>query len=116
LEYLLLFLAVLVAGAAVFLSVGRWRRPTDVSPRTSPAGEILGLAEPLPTLPPVLLPERPTGTDIAGVRLGVGLRGYRCDQVDAVLEALAGEIDLLNAELDDARRGPVISATNHSPE
>ncbi|MCW1250587.1 DivIVA domain-containing protein, partial [Acaricomes phytoseiuli] len=44
------------------------------------------LAPPLPNLPPVLLPERPGPKDVAKVRFSLGLRGYRMDQVDQVLD------------------------------
>jgi hypothetical protein len=114
-QTLLLFLAVLLAGAAVFLSVGRWRGPQSTG-TGRPEGEILGLVEPVAALPPVLLPERPRRSDVDALRLGVGLRGYRCDQVDEVLGVLSAEIERLRSDLDAARRGPVISATNQSPE
>jgi len=113
-QYLLVFVAVLLVGAAVFLAVGR--RRGEVGPDMPRGALVLGLAEPVASLPAVLLPEQPTAQDIARLRLGVGLRGYRCDQVDEVLEALAEEIDRLNDELSATRRGPVISTTNHSPE
>ena len=48
------------------------------------------VAEPLPSLPPVLLPEAHeiAARDISDIRFAVGLRGYRTDQVDQVLERL----------------------------
>lgn len=113
-QYLLVFVGVLLIGTIVFLAVGTRRRP--VGPDLPRTGEILGLAEPVPSLPPVLLPARPTAGDIERMRLGVGLRGYRCDQVDEVLTVLGTEIDRLREELDATRRGLVISTTNHSPE
>ncbi|WP_417216282.1 DivIVA domain-containing protein [Arthrobacter sp.] len=113
-QYLLVFIGVVLVGIVVFLAVGR-RRP-EAGPALPASGPILGLAESVPSLPPVLLPEHPTAQDVANMRLGVGLRGYRCDQVDEVLAVLAGEIDRLQEELDATRRGPVISATNQSPE
>ncbi|WP_372697986.1 DivIVA domain-containing protein [Arthrobacter sp. JSM 101049] len=113
-QYLLVFVAVLLVGAVAFLAVGR--RRGDAGPEIPRGGLVLGLAEPVPSLPAVLLPERPTAEDIALLRLGVGLRGYRCDQVDEVLAALADEIERLNDELAATRHGSVISTTNHSPE
>ncbi|MGJ9402240.1 DivIVA domain-containing protein [Arthrobacter sp. KK5.5] len=115
-EFVLVVVAVVVAGLAVLLAVGGRRGGRAPGPAPFSDGELLGLAEPLPNLPPVLLPERPTAVDVARVRFGVGLRGYRCEQVDAVLEALADEITRLETELGDARRKPVISTTNQSPE
>jgi len=53
-------------------------------------GMIEPLAEPLPSLPPVVLPEAHeiAAQDISDIRFAVGLRGYRTDQVDQVLERL----------------------------
>ncbi|WP_022871144.1 DivIVA domain-containing protein [Yaniella halotolerans] len=53
-------------------------------------GMVEPLAEPLPSLPPVVLPEAHeiAAQDISDIRFAVGLRGYRTDQVDQVLERL----------------------------
>jgi|SRR5690625_494636 len=53
------------------------------------------LAEPLPTLPPVLLPEAEdiSARDIEDIRFAVGLRGYRTDQVDQVLDRLTKALE-----------------------
>lgn len=52
------------------------------------------------------LPDEPiTGADLRTLRFGVGLRGYAMDQVDALLDRLAAEIDVRDAriaELSDA--------------
>ena len=113
-QYLLVFVGVLLIGTTVFFAVGTRRRLPG--PDLSQTDGILGLAEPAPSLPPVLLPDRPGPRDIARMRLGVGLRGYRCDQVDEVIGVLSGEIERLTEELDATRHGPVISATGQSPE
>jgi DivIVA domain-containing protein len=42
--------------------------------------------------------------DIRAVTLDVSLRGYRMDQVDAVLERLADELQARDAEIDRLRR------------
>src|SRR5690625_5744943 len=51
-------------------------------------GMVQPLAEPLPSLPPVVLPEAKdiVAQDISEIRFAIGLRGYRTDQVDQVLE------------------------------
>lgn len=113
-QYLLVFVGVLLIGATVFFAVGTRRRLPGSDPAQTEG--ILGLAEPVPSLPPVLLPARPGPRDISRMRLGVGLRGYRCDQVDEVIGVLAEEIGRLNDELDATRHGPVISTTGQSPE
>ncbi|MGP3985240.1 DivIVA domain-containing protein [Streptomyces sp. 3N207] len=60
------------------------------------------LDEPLP-------PERPvTHADVAGLRLAVGVRGYRMEQVDDVLDRLGAELaerDARIAELESALAG-----------
>jgi DivIVA domain-containing protein len=63
---------------------------------TAPSSD-LGLVQPVASLPPVLLPESPSGEDVDAVRFGLGLRGYRMDQVDEVLDRLAAELDRRDA-------------------
>ncbi|WP_257998161.1 DivIVA domain-containing protein [Zhihengliuella halotolerans] len=94
-EYVLLFLAIVVLGATVFLVVGR-RRSGEPLPTQA-------LGEPTMSLPPVLLPERMRAEDVRHVRFSLGARGYRCDQVDDVLDALSAEIERLHGELDQVR-------------
>jgi DivIVA domain-containing protein len=51
------------------------------------------------------------GDDVRGLRFGVALRGYAMDQVDAVLDRLAAELDARDARVAEveaelaARRG-----------
>lgn len=63
------------------------------------------MAEPLPTLPPVLLPEAEevTARDIQDIRFAVGLRGYRTDQVDQVLARLSAAIEARDQQIADLR-------------
>lgn len=72
-------LVVLAVGAVVVVAVGH--------------GDPLGTA--YDDRPDVLLPaDRPvTGADLRGLRLNTAFRGYRADEVDALLERLAAEID-----------------------
>lgn len=67
------------------------------------------LSDPVETLPAVTLPDRPRAEDIARVRFSLGVRGYRADQVDEVLERLARQLARAEAEIDELRRA-------HSPE
>ena len=111
----LVFVAVLASGAVALAATGlpdsRFSRvlPGARPSRRSAAGAAVpadpGLAEPDPRLPPVLLPEDPQPSDIGRLRFSVGLRGYRMDQVDAVLDRLAtalAERDAAVAERDAA--------------
>lgn len=70
------------------------------------------LPDAAPDLPPLALPDsRPLEqADVDGVRFGVGMRGYRMDEVDDVLDRLGREVadrDLRIAELEQrlAARG-----------
>ncbi|MDQ4084921.1 MAG: DivIVA domain-containing protein [Actinomycetota bacterium] len=78
-------LVVLVLGAAVVVGTGRGGalRPAydDRPDALVPAGSPL------------------TGDDLRSVRFSVGLRGYRMDEVDALLARLADQLD----DRDDAR-------------
>ena len=57
------------------------------------AGRGDGLATAPPDRAPDPLPEGPlSADDVAGARFAVGLRGYRMDQVDAVLVRLQAEL------------------------
>jgi DivIVA domain-containing protein len=64
------------------------------------------LAEPLPTLPPVLLPEAEdiSAHDIQDIRFAVGLRGYRTDQVDQVLDRLTTALDERDQQIAALRK------------
>lgn len=97
--YFLIFLAIIVAAAAVFYVVGL-NKPGADSPVYEDA-----LGAPVANLPPVLLPPVPVPADVDRVRFSLGLRGYRMDQVDQVLDRLRDEIaakDLRIAELEAA--------------
>ncbi|MEJ2578431.1 MAG: DivIVA domain-containing protein [Kineosporiaceae bacterium] len=67
-----------------------------------------GLAEPATTLPGTGLPEGPIPSwALSRLRFDPALRGYRMDQVDTVLDRLAGELSARDAEL--VRRGERIA-------
>ena len=103
----LVFLAILSAGAVALLATGRSLRPRPAAGAqplgaTGPGGNP-GLAEPDPRLPPVLLPEQVQPEDIGRLRFSVALRGYRMDQVDAVLARLATALAERDAALAAVR-------------
>jgi DivIVA domain-containing protein len=99
----LVLIAILAVGATAFFAVGReWQGRGQAPPRDQPT--LSGLVEPTPNLPPVLLPDRPAPSDIARIRFSLGLRGYRMDQVEEVLDRLAAalaERDALIEALQD---------------
>ena len=59
--------------------------------------------QPVASLPPVLLPETPSARDVDAVRFGLGLRGYRMDQVDEVLDRLAAALEDRDAVIRNLR-------------
>lgn len=81
-------LVVLVLGAAVVVGVGR-------------GGELKTVYD---DRPDALVPSGTalTGASLRSVRFSVGLRGYRMDEVDALLARLADQLD----ERQDPREGP----------
>jgi len=58
-----------------------------------------GLGAPVTGLPPVLLPEHPAPADVDRLRFSLGLRGYRMDQVDEVLDRLRDELAAKEARI-----------------
>ncbi|MFF2029381.1 DivIVA domain-containing protein [Arthrobacter sp. NPDC058192] len=86
----LVFVAIVLVGAAVLLGTG-------LAPKVFRRGSGErrfddGFDEPVASLPPVLLPEHAAPADIDHLRFAVGLRGYRMDQVDQVLDDLRDQI------------------------
>jgi DivIVA domain-containing protein len=63
-----------------------------------------GLAAPTSTLPEVELPSDHVGTrDVDAIRFSVGFRGYRMDEVDAVLDRLGLELGAREEEIRELR-------------
>nr|WP_231708807.1 DivIVA domain-containing protein [Arthrobacter sp. zg-Y20] len=87
---------------AAVLGAGRLRAG---SPAEAAADAVQGLPEPDPRLPPVLLPEHPDAGDVGGLRFSVALRGYRMDQVDAVLDRLAEALAARDAKISALEAG-----------
>lgn len=74
----LVVVAFAVAGVAVAAALGRGDGLAPAPPERAPS---------------VLLPDGPvTSADVAGLRFGMAWRGYRMDEVDAVLDRLAAEL------------------------
>jgi DivIVA domain-containing protein len=91
---LLVILALAVVAGVSLLLVGEQGRMPDAPPDREPAD--------LPADRPV------TRDDLDRVRFAVGFRGYRMDQVDAVLDRVAGDVTALmerNQVLEDQLRG-----------
>jgi DivIVA domain-containing protein len=90
---ILVVLAVVAAVAAVAAGVLR-----------GSSSDLVGLPEPTTTVPALQLPSgRFTAADLDRLHFSTGLRGYRMDEVDEVLDRLSGELREREAELDELR-------------
>lgn len=89
-SFFLIFLAIVLIGAAVLLGTGLAPKIFRGGRGGQPCGD--GFDEPVASLPPVLLPENAEPSDVDRLRFAVGLRGYRMDQVDQVLDELRDQI------------------------
>lgn len=79
--------AIAVIAAVALLAVGRLGELPEVEPDRAP----LALPE-----------DRPLGRDdVDAVRFAVGVRGYRMDEVDEVLDRLAAEVDQRDARIEE---------------
>ena len=80
-----LLAAILVIAVGAMLAVGRLGELPDVEPDRAP----LALPDDRPMV----------RQDVDGVRFAVGMRGYRMDEVDDVLDRLATEVDQRDAKI-----------------
>jgi DivIVA domain-containing protein len=81
---LFVLMALALVGAVALVAVGRGDAMTDARPDRAPMG----------------LPDGPLrGEDLECLRFSGALRGYRMDQVDAVLDRLRDELDRLRDEV-----------------
>lgn len=85
-----MFLAIVLVGAVLYLGAG------IVRGRSIGAG----LDDPVPNLPPVVLPAQAKPSDVDSLRFGLGLRGYRMDQVDQVLDDLRDQLQAKDREIE----------------
>lgn len=88
-SFFLVFLAIVLVGAALYLGAGIVRGRSLGS----------GLEQPVPNLPAVLLPEDAKPVDVDSLRFALGLRGYRMDQVDQVLDELRDQLQAKDREI-----------------
>ncbi len=106
-SFFLVFLAIVLVGAVLWAGSGRRiRRSSGGAGRRVPGGTGLlddGFDQPVANLPPVLLPADAAPADIDRVRFSLGLRGYRMDQVDQVLDDLRDQLAAKTAEAERLR-------------
>lgn len=107
--YFLIFLAVMVAAAAALYVVGLNK------PQASPDVYQDVLGAPVANLPPVLLPITPEPGDVDKLRFSLGLRGYRMDQVDEVLDRLRDELAAKNVRIAELESGNAAVSAGSKP-
>ena len=116
-SYFLVFLAIALVGAAFLLGTGRassifrGRRGENAG-----APRVLddGFDQPVANLPPVLLPAEAEPADVDRLRFAVGLRGYRMDQVDQVLDELRDQLATKDRKIADL--GAQLGRRRQEPE
>ncbi|QNE15266.1 DivIVA domain-containing protein [Pseudarthrobacter sp. NBSH8] len=112
-SFFLVYLAIALIAATLWAGAGGrrsilrlLRRGSEPADSTEvPENPILypGFGQPPANLPPVLLPAEAVPADVDRVRFSLGLRGYRMDQVDQVLDELRDQIEAKDEELDRLR-------------
>lgn len=100
-SFFLVFLAVVLVAAVLWAGLGRRSRKEGGAPL--PVLLDGGFEEPPANLPPVLLPAHAGPEDVNRVRFSLGLRGYRMDQVDQVLDELRDQLAARDAEIAQLR-------------
>jgi DivIVA domain-containing protein len=100
-SFFLVFLAVVLVGVVAWAGLGRRSRGSAAQPL--PALLDGGFEQPPANLPPVLLPADAAPEDVDSLRFSLGLRGYRMDQVDQVLDDLRDQLVARQQEVDELR-------------
>ncbi|WP_457974233.1 DivIVA domain-containing protein [Arthrobacter sp. D1-17] len=98
----LVFLAIVLIGITVIFGTDLGAKIFRKKPSDTPLTDG-GFEEPVTSLPPVLLPEEAKPDDVDRVRFALGLRGYRMDQVDQVLDDLRDQLAAKDAEIAGLR-------------
>ncbi|WP_425860353.1 DivIVA domain-containing protein [Arthrobacter sp. TWP1-1] len=111
--YFLIFLAVILAAVAAFYVVGLNKPAADASTRAPVYDD--ALAPPVANLPPVLLPGAPVPADVDRLRFSLGLRGYRMDQVDEVLDGLRDELAAKNLRIAELEALAAVTPASVTP-
>jgi DivIVA domain-containing protein len=117
----LVFLAIVLIGVTAIFGTDLGAKIFRKKPSSTPLTDG-GFEEPVASLPPVLLPEEAKPDDIDRVRFALGLRGYRMDQVDQVLDELRDqlaasrhEVEILKARLEAVEEAGPAAGTAAEP-
>lgn len=68
--------------------------------------ELAPMSEPVSTVPPLELPERPTSADVDPLRVGTTLYGYAPSEVDAALDSRRDRLAEQERELSERDLSP----------
>lgn len=101
-SFFIVFLAIVLIGVTAVIGTDLGAR---IIRRKRPISMVFddGFEEPVASLPPVLLPAEAKPADVDRVRFSLGLRGYRMDQVDQVLDELRDQLASKDAEIAGLR-------------
>lgn len=122
-SFFLVFLAIVLIGVVFWIGLGL--RPGKTGDGPLPGLPGVGFEQPPANLPPVLLPAQAAPEDVDRVRFSLGLRGYRMDQVDQVLDELRDQLAAKQQEIDglkaalaalEAPVGPEADGNTTAPE
>ena len=119
-SFFLVFLAIVLVGVTAVIGTDLGAR---IFRRKRPGSAVFddGFDEPVASLPPVLLPAEAKPADVDHVRCALGLRGYRMDQVDQVLDELRDQLASKDAEIAGLRahlrgQAPAAAAAEQAAE
>lgn len=125
-SFFLVYLAIVLIAATLWAGAGgrrgilrSLRRGSEPATGAEvPENPILypGFGQPPANLPPVLLPADAAPADVNRVRFSLGLRGYRMDQVDQVLDELRDQIAAKDEEVGRLRARLLDSERAAHPE
>lgn len=125
-SFFLVYLAIVLIAATLWAGAGgrrgilrSLRRGSEPATGSeAPENPILypGFGQPPANLPPVLLPADAAPADVDRVRFSLGLRGYRMDQVDQVLDELRDQIAAKDEEMGRLRARLLESERAARPE
>ena len=116
-SFFLIFVAIALVGAAFFLGAGRPSKAVRGPRGADDGGQRAiddGFDQPVANLPPVLLPAEAEPSDVDRLRFAVGLRGYRMDQVDQVLDELRDQLAAKDRRI--AELGTAAGRARHKPD
>ncbi|MCO4263481.1 DivIVA domain-containing protein [Pseudarthrobacter sp. MDT3-26] len=125
-SFFLVYLAIVLIAATLWAGAGGRRgilRSLRLGSEPATGSEVpenpilyRGFGQPPANLPPVLLPADAAPGDVDRVRFSLGLRGYRMDQVDQVLDELRDQIAAKDEEMGRLRARLLESERAARPE